>query len=100
VAMDAILFDVSDVPGSPVSTDDEFVLLGRQGDAEIPVAELARRRTTNTWEVVTQMAGRVPRVYHAASAPVGLRTLTQRSDAWLGSNSGTATSATSRSTPS
>jgi alanine racemase len=100
VAMDGILVDVTDVPGPAVTIDDEFVLLGRQHDAEIDAAELARRRTTNTWEVVTQMAGRLPRVYHAASVPIGLRTLTQRSDAWLGSNSGTATSATSRSTPS
>ena len=100
VAMDAILFDVTDVSGPPVTVDDEFVLLGRQDAAEITVEELARRRTTNSWEVVTQMAARLPRVYHAASAPVGLRTLTQRSGSWHGSNSGTATSATSRSTPS
>ena len=76
VAMDAIMIDVTDVPGEPVTIDDEVVLLGRQGDEEIDAAELARRRTTNTWEVVTQMAGRLPRVYHAASALAGLRTLT------------------------
>jgi alanine racemase len=76
VAMDAIMIDVTDVPGEPVTIDDEVVLLGRQGDEEITAAELARRRTTNTWEVVTQMAARLPRVYHAASALAGLRTLT------------------------
>jgi alanine racemase len=79
VAMDAVMIDVTDVPGEPVTVDDEVVLLGRQGDDEISAAELARRRTTNTWEVVTQMAGRLPRVYHAASALTGLRTLTERS---------------------
>jgi alanine racemase len=79
VAMDAIMIDVTDVPGAPVTVDDEVVLLGRQGDEEISAAELARRRTTNTWEVVTQMAARLPRVYHAASAPSGLRTLSERS---------------------
>jgi alanine racemase len=78
VAMDAVMVDVTDVPGSPVTTDDEFVLLGRQGEQRISVEELARLRTTNTWEVMTQMAGRLPRVYHAASGPVGLRTLTAR----------------------
>jgi len=78
VAMDAIMIDVTDVPGPPVTPDDEFVLLGRQADERISVEDLARTRTTNTWEVVTQMAGRLPRVYHAAAGPVGLRTLTER----------------------
>jgi alanine racemase len=54
------------------------VLLGSQDDEEITVEDLARTRTTNTWEVVTQMAARLPRVYHAAAGPVGLRTLTER----------------------
>jgi len=43
----------------------------------ITVEDLARQRTTNTWEVVTSMSGRLPRVYHAATgAVVGMRTLT------------------------
>jgi len=75
VAMDAVMADVTDVPGPPVTTDDEFVLLGRQGSAEIPAAELARLRTTNSWETVTSMARRLPRVYHARSGPEGIRTL-------------------------
>ena len=44
----------------------------------ITAGDLARLRTTNRWEVVTQMAARLPRVYHAASAPVELWTLTER----------------------
>jgi alanine racemase len=75
VAMDAVMADVTDVPGPPVTTADEFVLLGRQGAAEITVAELARGRTTNSWEAVTGMARRLPRVYHARSGPEGIRTL-------------------------
>ena len=78
VAMDGIMIDVTDIPGAPVTPDDEFVLLGRQGDERIGVEDLARLRTTNTWEVMTQMAARLPRVYHAAAGPVGLRTLTGR----------------------
>jgi alanine racemase len=78
VAMDAVMADVTDVPGAPVDRDDEFVLLGSSGDERIGVADLARERTTNTWEVVTGMARRMPRVYHAAARPVGLRTLTER----------------------
>jgi alanine racemase len=75
VAMDAVMADVSDIPGPPVTCDDEFVLIGRQGRAEIPVQEVARHRTTNSWETVTAMARRLPRVYHARSGPEGVRTL-------------------------
>jgi alanine racemase len=78
VAMDAVMADVTDVPGLPVDTGDEFVLLGRSGHEQISIGELARLRTTNTWEVVTDMSRRLPRVYHAAAGPVGLRTLTER----------------------
>jgi alanine racemase len=57
---------------------DEFVLLGASGDERITVVELAQLRTTNSWEVVSGMARRLPRVYHAAAGPVGLRVLTER----------------------
>jgi alanine racemase len=101
VAMDAVMADVTDVPGKPVTVEDEFVLLGRQGDAEISAAELARSRTTNSWEVVTAMSGRLTRVYHHAPAELaGFRSLVSSEDRWLGSKSGTETSAISRSTPS
>jgi hypothetical protein len=60
----------------PVGPADEFVLLGAEGDDRITAQDLARTRTTNSWAVVTQMAARLPRVYHAAAATVGLRTLT------------------------
>jgi alanine racemase len=78
VAMDAVMADVTDVPGPPVDGTDEFVLLGASGDLRIDAGELARQRTTNSWEVVTNMSRRLPRVYHAAAGPVGLRTLTER----------------------
>ena len=73
VAMDAVMADVTDVPG--VSVEDEFVLLGRQGDDEITAEELARARNTIPWEVATSHSYRLPRVYHAASVLMGLRTL-------------------------
>ena len=78
VAMDAVMADVTDVPGAPVDETDEFVLLGADGGELITVGELARERTTISWEVVTAMSRRLPRVYHAAAGPVGLRTLTER----------------------
>ena len=78
VAMDAVMADVTDVPGPAVTVADEFVLLGGAGGARISAAELAQERTTNSWEVVSGMARRLPRVYHAAAGPVELRTLTER----------------------
>ena len=49
--------DVTDVPGPPVDVDDEFVLIGAQGErADRGSRTLARTRTTNSWEVVTAMA--------------------------------------------
>jgi alanine racemase len=75
VAMDAVMADVTDVPGSPVGVTDEFVLLGPQGSDRISAADLAVARSTNSWEVVTAMAARLPRVYHAPSGAQGLRTL-------------------------
>ena len=100
VAMDAMMVDVTDVPGPPVGIADEFVLIGAQGGEQITVAELAQSRTTNSWEVVTNMSRRLPRVYDAASGPIGFRTLVGTEDRWLGSNSGTGISVTSRSTRS
>ena len=107
VAMDAVMADVTDVPGLQVDLDDAFTLLGEGGGSDsrvtppITAGELAQVRTTVTWEVVTAMARRLPRVYHAAAVPVGMRTLTEEVYPWLPvSSSGTATSATSRSTRS
>ncbi|MFL5769437.1 MAG: alanine racemase [Chloroflexota bacterium] len=100
VAMDAVMADVTDVPGAPVDVDDEFVLLGRQGAESITASDLARARTTNSWEIVTSMSRRLTRVYDAGAGVVDLRTLTSLENRWLGSNSGTGTSATSRSTRS
>ncbi|HUQ43467.1 MAG TPA: alanine racemase [Candidatus Limnocylindria bacterium] len=75
VAMDAVMADVTDVPGPPVTVADEFVLLGEQGSERITAADLAATRGTNSWEVVTNLSARLPRVYHAASVPQALRTL-------------------------
>ena len=75
VSMDAVMADVTDVPGPPVTEADEFVLLGMQGGAAITAFELASLAGTISYEIVTGMARRLPRVYHAAGLPVGIRTL-------------------------
>jgi alanine racemase len=100
VAMDAVMADVTEVPGPPVTPDDEFVLLGSQGGQEISAADLAQVRTTISWEVVATMSRRMPRVYTSRAVAVGIRTLTEDRGRWRSSRSGTATSATSRSTRS
>ena len=100
VAMDAVMADVTDVPGPPVTPADEFVLLGAQGGDEITAGELAQERTTISWEIVAVMSRRLTRVYTARAVTVGIRTLTEERGRWRSSRSGTATSVTSRSTRS
>jgi alanine racemase len=78
VAMDAVMADVTAVPGAPVSVDDEFTLLGRDGEEQIDVLELARLRTTISWEVLSAMSGRLTRVYHRAAVPLAVRSLIDR----------------------
>jgi alanine racemase len=59
--MDLVMIDVSDV--DDVDLGEEVVLMGRQGDEEISCAELAERAETITWEIITRVGSRVPRVY-------------------------------------
>ena len=73
VAMDAVMIDVTDVPGSPVSVDDEFTLIGTQGNETIDAIEVAQWGNTISYEIVTAMSGRLPRVYYAAAKPVQMR---------------------------
>jgi alanine racemase len=73
VAMDAIMVDVTDVPGPAVTIDDEFTLIGEQGGERISALEMARWGNTISYEVVTAMSGRLPRVYYAAAEAVGMR---------------------------
>lgn len=83
VSMDSVHADVTDVPG--VGYEDEFVLLGEQGGARIRADELARRRNTITWEVLSTMAARLARVYHSAAGTGGSRTI---SGEWHGTRGG------------
>lgn len=61
VTMDLMMIDVSHVADAAV--DDEVVLMGRQGEEEITVTELAERADTITWEIITRIGSRVRRVY-------------------------------------
>jgi alanine racemase len=61
VTMDLMMIDVTKIDN--VEVGDEVVLMGRQGEFEIPCLELAERADTITWEITTRIGSRVPRVY-------------------------------------
>ena len=60
VTMDQTMLDVTDIPG--VRQGDEVVLIGRQGDEEITVEQVAERLGTISYEVVSEILARVPRI--------------------------------------
>jgi alanine racemase len=57
--MDQLIVDVGD---DDVALGDEVVLLGRQGDEVITADEWAERDGTISWEILTRIGPRVPRV--------------------------------------
>jgi len=61
VAMDAVTIDVTDIPETQLW--DEAVLMGRQGEEEISVHEMARLRNSVSYDVLTSWRGRLPRIY-------------------------------------
>jgi len=60
ITMDQLMVDCGT---DEVAVGDEVVLLGRQGDEEIPVAEWAERLGTIVYEITCGLSPRVPRVY-------------------------------------
>jgi alanine racemase len=73
VSMDQLTVDVSSVPG--VQQDDEVVLIGQQGEAEITADEVADMLGTINYEVTTAIATRLPRVYWRGGEVVRVQTL-------------------------
>ena len=61
IAMDCTVIDVGTVGGAEL--DEEVVLVGRQGQATISVAEIAERCGTVVHEVASRLSQRLPRVY-------------------------------------
>lgn len=61
ITMDMMMVDISAVPD--VSVGDEVVVVGRQDDEEITLAELAELAGTIDYELCTQLNTRVPRIY-------------------------------------
>ena len=61
VAMDMLMLDITDVPS--VTLDDEVTLLGQQGDECVDADELASLCNTISYEVISGLMERVPRLY-------------------------------------
>jgi alanine racemase len=61
VCMDMLMLDVTDI--AEVQAGDEVTLIGKQGEAIISVADLARWCTTIPYEILTGISQRVRRVY-------------------------------------
>jgi alanine racemase len=61
IAMDAITVDITDIPQAQIW--DEAVLMGRQGNGEISVHDIARLKNTVSYDVLTGWRQRLPRIY-------------------------------------
>jgi alanine racemase len=62
VSMDLTIIDVTEVPG--VELGDGVVLIGQQQDARISAEDLAEQIGTISYEIVTGISARVPRIFN------------------------------------
>jgi len=60
VCMDQFMVNLED---AEATTQDEVILLGRQGDQEISAEDMADQVGTIAYEILTNISARVPRVY-------------------------------------
>lgn len=68
VCMDMVMVDVTDVPGASVG--DEVVLIGRDGEQQITLDDVAKWAGTLNYEITCGVSKRVPRIYrHGRSQP-------------------------------
>ena len=61
VCMDQMMVDVTDIPG--VTSQDQVVLVGRSGDEEITMEQIAAAADSFNYEFVCGISRRVPRIY-------------------------------------
>ena len=64
VAMDALTVDITEIPSARLW--DEAVLMGRQGEEEITVHEIAKLKNSVSYDVLTGWRARLPRIYFHA----------------------------------
>lgn len=73
VSMDSLVVDLTDLPGA--EEGGEAVLIGRQGVEEIPADEVADAAGTISYEILTGIAPRLPRLYMRGGQVVAVQTL-------------------------
>lgn len=61
ICMNASIIDLTDV--SEAKTGDEVVIIGQQGHERITIGEIAGYLGTITYEIVTRLPDRIPRIY-------------------------------------
>ncbi len=64
ICMDLTMIDVTAIRG--VKQGDEVVLLGEQGADQISANEMARWAETISYEILTSISARVPRIHHSS----------------------------------
>lgn len=62
ICMDLTTIDVTDIP--EISTGEEVVLVGIQGEKEIKIGELADKVNTISYEILSNIGNRVTRIYN------------------------------------
>ncbi len=68
VCMDQFMVDITDIDG--VNIDDEVVLIGKQGDAELTMEEVSEAAHSFNYELPCRVARRVPRTYYKNGKPI------------------------------
>ncbi len=71
-----------DLTGVPAEVGDEVVIFGDQGDAALPIDEVAAWSETLAYEVMCTIGKRVTRIYVRGGRPVKLTTLVGESPEW------------------
>ena len=73
VCMDQFVVDITGI--KDVQQDDEVVIVGRQGEVEMPAEEVAQLAGTINYEVTTSILPRVARAYRRGGQVVGVTAL-------------------------
>ncbi len=71
VCMDQIMVDVTEIPETALG--DEVIMIGRDGEKEITVEEVAAPAESFNYELVCGISRRVPRVYYEGGKVTGIR---------------------------
>ena len=69
VCMDQTMVDVTDIPD--VKLDDKVILIGRSGQEEITIDEMAAETGTINYEIICGLSRRIPRAYYRDGKKVG-----------------------------